>query len=62
MWLFCISINDVLKHLGDESIEFVAYADDLVIQVKHREQIEPMINHCADLFGEIGLDLNFDKC
>ena len=62
MWLFCISINDVLKELDREDIKFIAYADDLVIQLENPEDAEDMVNHCASLFEKIGLRLNLDKC
>ena len=50
MWLFCISINDVLKELDREDIKFIAYADDLVIQLENPKDAEDMVDHCASLF------------
>jgi hypothetical protein len=62
MWLFCITIDDVLKQLTYDGLEFVAYADDLVISVTSVSQVANIIEHCAGLFGNIGLSLNVDKC
>jgi hypothetical protein len=62
MWLFCITIDDVLKQLTYDGLEFVAYADDLLISVTSVSQVANIIEHCAGLFGNIGLSLNVDKC
>jgi hypothetical protein len=62
MWLFCITIDDVLKQLTYDGLEFVAYADDLLISVTSVSQVANIIEHCAGLSGNIGLSLNVDKC
>jgi len=62
MWLFCICINDILKELDRQDICFIVYADDLLICVNSVDLIPEMIQKCKNLFGQIGLEINEDKC
>jgi len=45
-----------------DGLEFSAYADDLLIMICDLNDIPSVIEHCAEIFGKIGLQLNCEKC
>lgn len=62
MFIFCAAMNEVLDELHIRNFKFVAYADDLIIAVKRKEEIESTLALVVELFNKIGLKINMSKC
>lgn len=56
MLLFCMAIDPILEKLQNEyHLEFIAYADDILIYVENENDIESIIEIASKLFLTIGL-------
>ena len=62
MYLFSIAIEPVLEKIREELGGIVAYADDLIIGLTPGITAEYAIARAKEIYGEIGLTINEDKC
>jgi hypothetical protein len=64
--LFTIYLNETLRKIKrtlDDNLEMIsAYADDIVIIVKHRGNFKRVIKKVEREFGKLNLKLNKKKC
>ena len=69
--LFCIYVDCILKSLessklgcwiGDVYIGCIMYADDLVLISSSVCELQRMLDLCADILTEIGMQINSKKC
>lgn len=62
MLLFCIATNPILVAIDKEGLDFVAYADDVVIDISTEPwQEDDKLKWLSRIYKEIGLTLNVDK-
>lgn len=60
-YLFCASIDPVLKRLEDESYEVIAYADDILLGVKQEVKASDAQQKALEEFSKIGLSVKCEK-
>lgn len=62
MLLFCIATNPILDAITSEKLDFVAYADDVVVDIKTEPwQEDDKLKWLSRKYKEIGLTLNVEK-
>jgi hypothetical protein len=62
MHLFCLAINPLLEFFDENKIEFVAYADDIVVGIPPTESTQELIKKASREYEKLGLTINKDKC
>ena len=61
--LFSLYINNILMKLNEDTeIHTQAYADDIIIQGKDIKKIQDHYNKTKEMFREIDLEINPEKC
>ena len=61
--LFSLYINNILMKLNEDTeIHTQAYADDIIIQGKDIKKIQDHYNKAKEMFREIDLEINPEKC
>eukprot|EP00703_Trepomonas_sp_PC1_P001083 JAP95523.1 RT/endonuclease [Trepomonas sp. PC1] len=63
MFLFCLVIDPILNKFEKEyKLEFIAYADDILVYIQDENLIDQTIKIAQSEFSKIGLTINQDKC
>lgn len=62
MLLFCLGIEPILRYLDLNKIDFICYADDIIIKLKDEMSIQDTLINMYNVYNTIGLTINIDKC